>query len=94
MNTKNELAIFDEIVAGWGERVPCVWDTTTGRPCRRPARWQVIFHGCRRYTYCSHHFSQLCRINEALFRRQGSARCPVCSQSYRAWSDTHTAVRL
>lgn len=89
MTAVNRPAIFDEVVAGWDERIPCVWvSTTTGKPCQRGAHWNLDAHGCFGGTLCGHHFWEWHRDNF------GGTRCVVCDHTFPSFLDAFTARKL
>jgi hypothetical protein len=79
---------FDEAVAGWDNKIPCVWETDSGRSCRRAAHWDLNIHGCMRGTLCGHHFRTWQRDND------GCTLCPHCGVDFPSFADIYTARKL
>lgn len=91
MHIKNEPSTFDEIVAGWDDKVTCRWITRAGGICRRTAQWHFDIHGCQRGTICTQHYHEYLRIN---IHGPLGIQCPDCDRIFQSIEETYRAVRL
>lgn len=83
---------FEEVIAVWEEAVPCEWETPSGKPCRRPARWLGILHGCQQATLCTHHQNEYMRQYPRL--DNGPRDCDLCGRTFPTYDAGFRAVPL
>lgn len=88
MSTANAPSIFDQIVADFDNKVPCVWITQSDRQCQRGANWNLDVHGCFGGTLCGHHYWEWHRMNI------GRRYCGICVTDFPSFTSAFTARKL
>lgn len=80
--TKND--VFDQIVSAWDEPLSCQ-TAQSARPCRNPARWLAIEHGCGCWpnvVVCTFHKTRWLRIVGMSIAYRGWFRCGQCGKRF------------
>lgn len=72
---------FDEIVSAWDEPLRCQ-TSSSPRPCRNPARWLGIDHGCDRRLLCTFHKQRWLKRAWQSVRDAGAVGCPHCDRTF------------
>lgn len=95
MTSQTDTRMFEEIVAGWGQRVQCQKVSGLPHQCRNPASWRAVRHcGTERVLLCTRHKNLWIAHHQAVIHRDGDVDCSFCEQRFTNVSQIAAFSRL
>ncbi|OBJ90898.1 hypothetical protein A5640_02055 [Mycobacterium asiaticum] len=90
MTTRTDAVSIALIEAAWDEQLRCQ-TSQSSRPCRNPARWLGIKHGCERKLLCTFHKQRWITQTWIKIARNGGE---IWCQCDRAFTSPEQLVRF